>query len=44
MMVPTLAHVEMVHIKDPIVMAVVEGLMVCYYTFCIWCYFGFILF
>jgi hypothetical protein len=29
MVVLTLAHVEMVLIKDPMVMAVVEGLMVC---------------
>ena len=38
----TLAHAEMVLIKDPMVMAVVESLMVRYYTCCVWYYFGFI--
>ena len=44
MVVLTLAHMKIVSIKDPMVMTVVEGLMVCYYTCCIWYYFGFILF
>ena len=44
MVVLTLAHVEMVLIKDPMVMAVIEGLMVYNFTCCIWYYFGFILF
>ena len=44
MMVPTLAQVKMVLIKDPMVMAVMERLIVCYYTCCVWYYFGFILF
>ena len=44
MVVQTLAHVKIVSIKDLLVMSVVEGLMVCYYTCCVWYYFGFILF
>ena len=44
MVVLTLAHVEMVLIKDPMVMAVMERLIVCYFTCCVWYCFGFILF
>ena len=42
MVVLTLVQVKMVLIKDPMVMAVMERLMVCYYTCCVRYYSGFI--